>query len=119
MFYVWVTAASDSYTEPLVGRLIRRNWRVTALGNTLSLHSEENLATLVAFSMAKVPKDDKPENLIDQSVALDEVKDVLKRLGVHYYSLVVVQPAGCTWCIGNITHAALNKAEVERKIKVN
>jgi hypothetical protein len=119
MFYVWVTAISDSYTEQLVGRLVRRNWRVGSLGNTLALHNDENLATLVALSMAKVPKSDKEEDQVTQSKALEEVKDVLKRLGVHYYSLVVVQPAGCTWCMGNITHGELKKLEEERKKTVN
>lgn len=119
MFYVWVTAVSDSYTEQLVGRLVRRGWEMGALGNTLSLHNDQNLATLVAFSMAKAPKSDKPEDVVDQAKALEEVKDVLKRLKVHYYSLVVVQPAGCTWCMGNVTQDELKKLEEERKKVVN
>ena len=118
-FYVWVTALSDSYTEQLVGRLCRRGWKMGALGNTLSLHNEDNLATLVAFSMSKAPKDDKPDNEVTQSKALEEVKDVLKRLNVKYYSLVVTQTTGCTWCMGNITQTEMKKLEEERKKVVN
>lgn len=118
-FHVWVTAISDSYTEQLVGRLVRRNWKVSALGNTLSLHNEDNLATLVAFSMAKTPKSEKPEDEVALATALEEVKDVLKRLKVHYYSLIVTQTSGCTWCAGNVMQTELEKLEEERKKVIN
>ena len=118
-FYVWVTTLTDSYTEQIVGRLVRRNWRIGSIGNALSLTSTENLATFMAFSMAKTPKDDKPENEITIAKALDEVKDVLKRLKIQYYSLVASVPAGCTWCLGNITQSELKSAEEERKKVTN
>lgn len=118
-FYVWVTAITDAYTDQIIGRLVRRNWKVVALGNTLSLRNDDNLATLIAFSMAKAPKDAAAENEITQSKALDEVKDVLKRLDVKYYTLIVTQSAGCTWSLGNVTKSAIEKEQVEQKKAVN
>ena len=115
-FYVWVTVLTDGFTEQLIGRLVRRNWEVSSLGNTLSLRNDDNLATLLAFSMAKTPKSDKAEDEVTQSKALDEVKDVLKRLELKYHSLIVVAGApGCTWCLGNITKSGLEKLESEAK----
>lgn len=118
--YVWVTLLTDAYTEQFVGRLVRRNWEVCSLGNTLSLRNDDNVTTLLAFSMAKTPKSDKPEDALDQSKALDEVKDVLKRLDVKYCSLVVVTGApGCTWCLGNVTKSGIEKLELEKKKETN
>lgn len=119
-YYVWVTVLTDFHTEQLIGRLVRRNWEVGALGNTLSLRNDDNLATLLAFSMAKTPKSDKSEDEITQSKALEEVKDVLKRLDTKYHSLIVVAGApGCTWCLGNVTKSGLEKLETETKKGMN
>lgn len=118
-FYVWVTAVSDAYTEQLVGRLCRRGWRVGALGNVLSLRNEDNLATVVALSITKLVTDDKPDSQLTEAKALSEVQDVLKRLNVRYYSIVLARPCGCTWMMGNCSKEALQKAEEELKKKVN
>ena len=61
-YYVWAVLVTDGYTEQIVRRLVRRNWDVGSLGNTLSLRNEDNLATMLAFSMSKAPKSDKPED---------------------------------------------------------
>lgn len=115
-FYVWLTVITDGFTDQLVGRLVRRNWEVGALGNTLSLRNDDNLATLLAFSMSKTPKSDKPEDEVTQSKALEEIKDVLKRLDAKYHSLIVVAGnPGCTWCLGNFTKSGLEKLELEQK----
>lgn len=119
-FYVWVTVILDGYTEQLIGRLVRRNWEVGSLGNTLSLRNDDNLATLLAFSMAKAPKSEKPEDEVTQSKALEEVKDVLKRLDVKYHSLIVVHGApGCTWCLGNVTKSGIEKEQAAQKKGMN
>lgn len=118
-FYVWVTTVSDSYTEQFVGKLVRRNWKVAALGNMLSHYDSDNVASVVAFSMSKVQKNVEPENEITKAKALEDVKDVLKRLKVYYYSVIVAEPVDCTWCRGNITQTELKRAEEERKKDVN
>jgi len=116
-YYVWITTITDSYTEQLVGRLIRRNWKISALGNNLSLRNSDNLATLVAFSMSKVTKDKDEE--MSPSKALDELKDILKRLDIKYHTLVVTQPGGCTWTLGNVTKSLLEKEQLEFKKIIN
>lgn len=119
-FYVWAVLVTDGYTEQLVGRLVRRNWEVGALGNTLSLRNDDNLATLLAFSMSKAPKSDKPEDEVTQSKALEEVKDILKRVGAKYYALTVISGMpGCTWCLGNVTKTEIEKEAVEVGKKLN
>lgn len=118
-YYVWITALSDNFTEQIVGRLIRRNWKVGALGNLLSLHNDENLATMIAVSVSKVPIDDEKENEITISVVIDDIKDILKRLKINYYSLVVSRGTGCTWCLGNVTKAVVEEENFEQKKGVN
>lgn len=119
-YYVWITAISDAFTDNIVGRLIRRNWQVKCLGGTLALKSKDNMSVVLAFSMSKQPKDDKPENEITQAVAMDEVFDVLHVLGVKYHSLIVAgKPAGCTWRQGNLTVSELERLEEKTKKAVN
>jgi hypothetical protein len=118
-FHVWLTVITDGFTEQIVGKLVRRNWKVMALGNTLSLRSEDNLATVLAFSMTKKAKSDEPDDEITQSIALEEVRDVVKRLNVKYYSLIVTQSGGCTWVLGNITKSSIEKENEEQKKCVN
>lgn len=117
--YVWLTIANDTFTEQIVGRLVRRNWKVVALGNTLSLRSEDNLATLLAFSISKTPKDTKLDSEVTQAKALDEIKDILKRLDARYYSLVVTQATGCTWCLGNLTKSLVESDATQQKRGLN
>ena len=119
-YYVWITTVTDVYTESIVGRLVRRGWNVGPLGGTLSLRNDKNMATFLAFSLSRTPKSDKPEDALDQSKAIEEVKDVLKRLDVTYHSLIVVtgQP-GCTWCLGNVTKELVENLSLEKKKDTN
>jgi|SRR6478735_682694 len=118
-YYVWITTISDSYAESIVGRLVRRNWMVSSLGNTLSLRNDENLTTLLSFSMSKVPKSDKAEDELTMAKAIDDVKDVLKRLGVRYHSMVLTQVIGATWTLGNMNKTELEKLELTTKKGLN
>ena len=110
---------NDSCTEQFVGRLVRRGWKVAPLGGVLSLHNEDNFATLVAVSLSRQPKDDKPENEITSAFVLEDVRDVLKRLKIKHYSVIVTQYSGCTWQLGNITKSEINKIESEQKKIIN
>lgn len=114
-FYVWITALGDSHTEQIVGRLVRRNWHVLALGNQLSLHAQDNNASLIALGVSKPWKDEH----VAVAAVLEDVKDVLKVLKVHHYSVIVTQLTGCTWCLGNVTQTELDKLAAERKKATN
>lgn len=114
-FYVWITALGDSHTEQVVGRLVRRNWHVLALGNQLSLHAQDNNASLIALGVSKPWKDEH----VAVGAVLEDVKDVLKVLKVHHYSIIVTQTTGCTWCLGNVTQTELDKLATERKKATN
>lgn len=116
-YYVWVNTITDVYTESLVGRLVRRGWRVAPLASSLSLHNEDNMSTLIAFTIARTPKN--AEDEVTAPKVLEEVKDVLKRLKMRYHSVIVTQPVGCTWVLGNITQSETKKLEEERKKATN
>ncbi len=118
-YYVWVTAISDSYTESIVGKLVRRNWEVSPLGGTLFLKNDDNLTTVLSFSMSKISKSEKLENELTMTTAVAEVKDVLERLGVRYYSVVLTQVAGANWSLGNMRKSELEKVELETKRGMN
>lgn len=115
--YAWINTVTDSYTEQLVGRLVRRGWRVAPLGGSLSLHNQDNLSSIVALSIGRTPKDD--EGDVTSAKVLDDIKDTLKVLGVHWHSIIVSQPAGCTWTLGNVTATEAKKAEETRRKSVN
>ena len=114
MFYVWVNALSAVYAENIVGRLVRRNWQCAALGNQLVLHNEDAPGSLIAFSISRGVKEGEPE--LTYSHAYDEVRDVLKVLGIKYYSIIVTEPCASTWSLGNlsITEAA-KQDEAQRR----
>lgn len=110
-YYVWVTAISDTYTEQLVGRLVRRGWGVSIMSNTLS--------ALMSFTITKASKGDKPEDEITLAKAIEEVIDVMKVLGAKYHSIVVTETCRATWILGNITNTEVKKAEEERRKATN
>lgn len=118
-YSVWITTLTDSYTDAVAGRLVRRNWNVASLGDTLSLRTDDNMTTMLAFSMTKTPKSDKPEDQINLQTVIAEVKDVLKRLGVKYHSVVVTQYTGATWVLGNITKSEIAAIELDKKGTIN
>lgn len=103
LFYVWVTVEDSKVAEAIVGRIVRRSWRVGALGNQLVLHNDDNPVTMIAMSVARVPKD---QEVIAVSNVIDEIRDVMKQLGVRHGSVVVTEAAGCTWSLGNISSSA-------------
>jgi hypothetical protein len=118
LFYVWVTMISEPNAERLVGKLVRRNWKVQALGNHLVLHSQESPCALVAISLSRTEPLKKGEE-VGYTAVLEEVKDVLKRLDVKYMNLIVTESTGCTWCLGNINLTQEKKQLEEEKKGLN
>lgn len=113
IYYVWINALTSSYAEAIVGRLVRRNWHVGALGSNLVIHSDDKPSSLVAFSVQKTLKEDET---ITYSTVFEEVKDVLKVLKAKYFSMVITESTGCTWQLGNISIAdTLELKEIERR----
>lgn len=116
-FNVWITSVSDSYTEAVVGRLVRRGWEVKSLGKSLSLGNEDNLAVLIAIAIARqLPANDVQDTV---TIIYDEIKDVLKAFKVKYYSLVVIETSACTWSLGNVTKSLIEESASERKKGTN
>jgi hypothetical protein len=117
MYYVWITLLSNAYVEPFFGSLIKRGWRVGALANTLIQSNDDNVATFVAFSMAREQSGE--FNEMSVKTILQEVCDALNVLKAKYYSLTVTEPAGCTWVLGNVLLSEAKRAEEDRKKVTN
>ncbi len=115
--YVWVTTVTNVYVEALVGRLVRRGWGVRPMGSSLCLHDQEHLSAVVAMAVTRAPKDDKDE--VTPARVLEEVRDVLRVLGIKYHSVIVTETIGCTWVLGNVTLTEAKKAEEAFKKTIN
>lgn len=118
LFYAWITLVCEHNAERLAGKLIRKNWKVAALGNHLILHNEESPSTLCAFSLSRSTPLKKDEE-VTYSQVLEELKDTMKRLDIKYYSLIVTESVGCTWCLGNINLTEVKKQEEQVKKGLN
>lgn len=117
-FYVFLNLLVDNFSEKIVGRLVRRGYGVMKLANELSHGTEESLATIVAVRLT-VHYDPKKDKKPTVSQTLDDVRDVMKRIDCHYYSLIVTEPAHCTWQLGNATHGEAQKVLAYNNRKVN
>lgn len=113
-YHVWVTALSETYVEQLVGKLVRRGYQISPMGNQLVTASSDNPCAVLAFSMTR-PIRGKEEALTHAAV-LDEAVDVMKRLKMYYYSIVVAESSHCTWMLGNLSiEQAKKDAETVKK----
>lgn len=101
IWYVWLVVEKRDAVEKIIGKLVRKNWHVFALGNKLQLWSPQSQVTVVSFGVSRtIPLVDDKET--DYAMVYTEVKDILDQIKAQYHALIVTEATGCTWSLGNI-----------------
>lgn len=118
-FYVWLTLISEYKAECLVTKLVRSNWSVQNLANQMILSGQNNPAVLCALRLSReLPLKEKEPVTIAQ--AIDEIKDILKRIDAKYYSLIITPVIeDARWSLGNINLEEVKKEISETKKSLN
>jgi len=93
---VYITLLTPAYGEAIAGRLINLGWEVTTFGTDFGLVEDQpdTIGALVLFCI------EGEDNTLDDTQTL--VKDILKSLGVSYFSIVVTEATPSTWSLGNV-----------------
>jgi len=115
-FYVWVTLLSPAGVDPLMAKLIRRGFKVSALADDGSLTVNGEFACLVALQLEHVnipPKTDN-EDTKPLQFCFRALKESLNELDLSRHSIVASQvgvSGGYTWAGPNYVKPPKPKTE--------
>ena len=103
--YVWLTILSDAMVDKVVARLVRKGYHVGPISENIVIGSADSPAHVMGMSLTH------EKNELDPGKVRDEVKDFLIKENILFYSLIVSQPVGSGWCLGNIKLSEARKTK--------